>query len=336
MHNDKPLACLSIDLDNAWSYLKTHGNPGWERWPSYFETLIPRILGQLDSYKLKATFFIVGQDAALEKNRNLLAGITKSGHDVGNHSFLHEPWLSSSPPEKIRRDIIDAQQMIMDATGQKPVGFRGPGFSWSAETMNILAELGYFYDATTLPTYAGPLARLYYFAKSSLSAEGKRQRRHLFGGFRDGRRPIKPYVWLLPSAKRLLEIPVTTLPGFKIPFHQSYLIYLSLYSQRLMADYLDLALRLCRFFRTGLSFLVHPLDFLGRDEVSGLDFFPGMRLSKDEKTKLWDKVIQKITGSFQIVDMKTYAKVLMNQGRTLSLRKICLRPPARELRRGRP
>ena len=32
---DKPLASLSLDLDNQWSYMKTHGDPGWESLPSY-------------------------------------------------------------------------------------------------------------------------------------------------------------------------------------------------------------------------------------------------------------------------------------------------------------
>jgi len=336
MNDSKPLACLSIDLDNQWSYMKTHGDAGWEKFPSYFESLIPRVLERLDAFKLKITFFVVGQDAALEKNRNVLAEITSHGHDVGNHSFLHEPWLSFSPAEKIRREILDAERAILDATGQRPAGFRGPGFSWSAEMMNILAELGYTYDASTLPTRLGPVGRLYYFSKSGLSAQAKKQRRNLFGSFRDGRRPVKPYLWLLPSKKRLLEIPVTTMPGLKLPFHQSYLVYLNLYSPPLMAQYLDLAVRLCRLFGTGLSFLLHPLDFLGYDEVPELAFFPGMESGKSDKLRLFDRVIRKISGSFQIVDMRTYAKVSMNQSRTLSLRPAYPKPRAADFERGRP
>jgi hypothetical protein len=26
----KPLASISLDLDSLWSYMKTHGDPGWE------------------------------------------------------------------------------------------------------------------------------------------------------------------------------------------------------------------------------------------------------------------------------------------------------------------
>ena len=59
-----PLASISLDLDNLWSYMKTHGDAGWESLPSYLDVVVPRILQLLDELDLKITFFIVGQDAA--------------------------------------------------------------------------------------------------------------------------------------------------------------------------------------------------------------------------------------------------------------------------------
>ncbi len=35
----RPLLSLSLDLDNKWSYLKTHGDAGWDAFPSYLEPL---------------------------------------------------------------------------------------------------------------------------------------------------------------------------------------------------------------------------------------------------------------------------------------------------------
>ena len=43
----KPLASLSLDLDNLWSYLKIHGDPAWEALPSYLGVAVPRVLGFL-------------------------------------------------------------------------------------------------------------------------------------------------------------------------------------------------------------------------------------------------------------------------------------------------
>ena len=39
----RSLASLSLDLDNKWSYLKTHGDPGWDSFPSYLDVVVPRL-----------------------------------------------------------------------------------------------------------------------------------------------------------------------------------------------------------------------------------------------------------------------------------------------------
>ena len=159
MKSEKTIASLSLDLDNKWSYLKTHGDPGWESFPSYLEVLVPRVLAFLAHRKLKITFFVVGQDAALERNYGPLKDIAAAGHEIGNHSFSHEPWLHLESEGKIEREIGSAEERIAQATGQRTAGFRGPGFSFSAATLAVLRRLGYLYDASSLPTYFGPVAR---------------------------------------------------------------------------------------------------------------------------------------------------------------------------------
>ena len=139
-------------------------------------------------------------------------------------------------------------------TGQEPVGFRGPGLSWSPALLEVLAERGYLFDASTLPTYIGPLARMYYFWKSDLSEEEKADRGDLFGTVKDGRRPINPYLWQLSSGKKILEIPVTTIPIVKTPFHLSYLLYLSGFSMHLMISYLHFAIAMCKMTGTRQAF----------------------------------------------------------------------------------
>jgi hypothetical protein len=83
-----------------------------------------------------------------------------------------------------------------------------------------LKERGYQYDASTLPTYLGPIARMYYFWTAKLTKEEKEERKGLFGSFKDGLRPVKPYYWKLENNESLLELPVTTIPIVKnaLPF----------------------------------------------------------------------------------------------------------------------
>ena len=75
----KPTANLSVDLDNLWSYMKTHGDAGWESLPSYFDVVVPRILAMFETLDLKATVFVVGKDAEQPKNRVALRQIADAG-----------------------------------------------------------------------------------------------------------------------------------------------------------------------------------------------------------------------------------------------------------------
>lgn len=127
----KHAASISLDLDNLWSYLKTQGAPGWESFPSYLDVVVPRILDVLDRCGQRITFFIVGQDATIESNRAALKSIADAGHEIANHSFMHEPWLHLYDRERLNQEIGDAEKTIAAVTGQTTRGFRGPGFSTS-------------------------------------------------------------------------------------------------------------------------------------------------------------------------------------------------------------
>src|SRR3954471_12270702 len=113
----KPLASLSLDLDNEWSYLKTHGDPEWRHLPSYLDTVVPRVLQFLEKRdQQRITFFVVGQDAALTKNEEAIASIASAGHEIGNHSFHHEPWLHLYSPQQIVDELQTAEWHIERVT----------------------------------------------------------------------------------------------------------------------------------------------------------------------------------------------------------------------------
>jgi len=309
MSKNKPIASLSLDLDNQWTYMKTHADPGWESFPSYLDILVPRVLDFLEKRELKITFFIVGQDAALEKNHAAIRSIADAGHEIGTHSFNHEPWLHLYSERQFEEDLTRAEEHIERITGQKPIGFRGPGYSFSSTVLRVLARHGYQYDASTLPTFIGPLARAYYFMTTKLSPEEKESRKMLYGELRDGLQPLRPYQWQIDGVgERLVEIPVTTMPLFKLPFHVSYILYISRFSPVLARFYFRLALGLCKLTRTLPSLLLHPLDFLGCDDVKELAFFPAMDLRSGEKIKLVSEMIDIYSNQYAIVSLCEQAR----------------------------
>lgn len=310
----KPLASLSLDLDNQWSYMKTHGDQGWADYPSYLGILLPRVLDFFSARDLRLTFFVVGQDASLDKNHEFLGLIGSAGHEVGNHSFHHEPWLHRYPPAQVCDELRRAHDVIEAVTGRRPVGFRGPGFSVNTSVLRAVQELGYAFDASTFPTYIGPLARAYYFMTARLSTRDREDRNELFGTVGDGLRPVGPYLWELGSAD-LLEIPVTTMPGIKVPFHLSYVLYLSSFSPAAALAYFRAALRVCRLAAVEPSLLLHPLDFLGSDEVDGLQFFPGMQLPGSVKRERVSDYLDSMGAEFTIVPMGEHAVRVREHGR---------------------
>ena len=310
MVKKKPLANISLDLDNQWTYMKIHGDEGWDKYPSYLNIFVPHVLDVLDRHGLKITFFIVGKDTELEDDRKYLRMITERGHEVGNHSYHHESWLQSYSYDEIEKEIREAEEAIEKVTGQRTIGFRGPGFSWSNDLLNVLESRGYVFDASTLPTYLGPLARMYYFKKSDLSKVEKIARKELFGNFSEGYRQVKPYKWDLGDDKTIYEIPVTTMPVFKLPFHLSYLIYIGNISLSLMKLYLNIAIILCKTTKTPVSFLLHPLDLIGGDQITQLAFFPGMNIKSDKKLKIFEIAIGILKKHFDLLPMTEFAKRL--------------------------
>jgi peptidoglycan-N-acetylglucosamine deacetylase len=270
---------------------------------------LPRVLDFLKVRSLTVTVFVVGQDAALAANRDLLRAVAAAGHEIGNHSFHHEPWMQLYSAAEVERDIRQAEEHIERATGRQPVGFRGPGFSLSTAALEILAGGGYLYDASTFPTFLIPLARAYYFLTARLSPEEKELRRSLGGTFAAGWRPLKPYRWQT-EAGSLIEIPVTTMPVVKVPIHASYLMCLAVVSPRLALRYFATALRLCRWTGTPPSVLLHPTDFLGRDDAPDLAFFPGMRLAAEVKLALLEEVLKRLAADFTLTTLEGQAQAL--------------------------
>lgn len=299
----KPAASISLDLDNLWSYLKTQGAPGWESYPSYLDQVVPRILETLDRCDQRITFFIVGQDATMESNRAALKSIADAGHEIANHSFMHEPWLHLYSREQLNQEIRDAENAIAAVTGKTTRGFRGPGFSTSPLVREVLAERGYAYDASIFPSALGPVARLFFFLNSKLSAEEKAQRKGLYGKFSDAFGTLQPFTW----ENGLAEVPVTTMPLLRLPMHTTYLMFLAQKSEWLAKFYWNTAVTLCRARGVGPSLLLHPTDFLDDQDVPAMSFFPGMKLQATKKIALVEHTIRSLQQHWQVGTMSEHA-----------------------------
>jgi hypothetical protein len=231
-----------------------------------------------------------------------LKQIANAGHEIANHSFMHEPWLHLYSREQLHEEIGGAENAIAAVTGKKTRGFRGPGFSTSPLVREVLVERGYQYDGSTFPSALGPVARLFFFLNSKLTAEEKEKRQGLYGKFSDAFGTLRPFTW--PNG--LIEIPVTTMPLFRVPVHAKYLMFLAQKSEALAKAYWGMNLALSRVRNVPPSLLLHPTDFLDVTDVPQMSFFPGMKLPASKKCALVEHAVRGIqrrwpTGSMSAV-----------------------------------
>jgi peptidoglycan-N-acetylglucosamine deacetylase len=85
----------------------------------------PKILDILAAEKVKATFFIVGQNG--QANPGLVKRIYAEGHEIGNHSFTH-PNLGEVPLRITDLELNTTQRLIESLTGHSTRLFRAPYF----------------------------------------------------------------------------------------------------------------------------------------------------------------------------------------------------------------
>ncbi len=298
-------ASISLDLDNQWAYMKTQGLIGSGVYPSYLSRIIPRILDQLRIQKQVITFFVVGKDAEMPENHEALSAVASAGHELANHSYLHEPWLQNYTEAQLRKDFEKSEQAIAAISGEVPLGFRGPGFCASEGIRRMLVERGYLYDASSFPTVMSPVARAYFMLKSNLPSEEKKKRSGLYGSLTGAFGKLNPF----EIAPGLLEMPVTTMPVLRLPVHMSYLMFLAQYSEALARLYWRTALLLCRVRGVQPHMLLHPTDFFDAEDVPEMAFFPGMRIPSERKMALTAFVIESLQSHYRVVPMAEHARL---------------------------
>ncbi len=97
------------------------------------------ILDILDKYGVKATFFIIGENA--EYYPEIVAEEAARGHELANHSYSHAK-LSTLTEAGIRAEIERADTAIKNAAGITPALFRPPEGAYSENVVKTARELG--------------------------------------------------------------------------------------------------------------------------------------------------------------------------------------------------
>jgi peptidoglycan/xylan/chitin deacetylase (PgdA/CDA1 family) len=214
------LCALSVDLDEIPNYFAIHGLPA----PAGVgaTAVYDVALDRLDMFSRAAgvplTLFAIGADLARPASAARLRAMADGGHEMANHTQDHLYDLTRRDRGEIARQVEDGAASIERATGQRPTGFRAPGYTVSDTVFDVLRECGVAYGSSVFPCPA------YYLAKAAkvaaIRARGRRSRSVL-----DTpsvlRAPTRPYRVGRPYWTRgdgMLELPIQVTRGARLPF----------------------------------------------------------------------------------------------------------------------
>lgn len=103
-------------------------------------TQTPEILDILEEYGIRATFFVIGQNA--EWYGDCLKMVYEAGHEIGNHSHTHAN-LTEAGYESVCREIEEAERLIGERIEYRPHLLRPPGGQMGEDLYRAASERDY-------------------------------------------------------------------------------------------------------------------------------------------------------------------------------------------------
>jgi len=214
------LCAVSVDLDEIPNYFAIHGLPAPDGAVAHavYQTALDRLDAFAASHQIPLTLFAVGSDACHGESASVLRRMVGHGHEVANHSLDHRYDLTQLPLVEMRRQVVGAIEAIESCVGQRPTGFRAPGYVVSDALIDVLRDAGVRYDSSVFPCPA------YYGAKAAamgaIALRG-RSSRSIVDHPRVLMAPSRPYLLGRPYTSRgegPLELPVQVTRGARLPY----------------------------------------------------------------------------------------------------------------------
>ncbi len=214
------LACVSVDLDEIPNYFEIHGlgEPPAEIRGLVYDRALERLEALAEAGRFPLTLFAVARDLERPSAGRALASAARRGHEVANHTLDHRYDLVRLGKEEITRQIAEGAKRIEACTGERPVGFRAPGYTVSDEVFEVLRDLDVGYDASVFPCPAYWSAKA--LAIGVIRARG-RSSRSIVDTPRVLGAPTSPYRAGRPYWQRgdgIVEIPIQVTRGLRLPF----------------------------------------------------------------------------------------------------------------------
>ncbi len=301
----RPLGTIQVDVDELWVYYESLGIPAvGEVSSSVYAVGVPRLLDLLEQYEVRATFFVCGRDLEHPLRRDVVQEVVRQGHELANHSYSHPMGFARLRNRDLKAEVMEADARIAQIYGSPVYGFRAPGYSLSPALLELLERAAYLYDSSLLPTPWAPLMRW-----GQRWVSGGRVDASHYGARAGGWAPLMPYHPDMraperPGAARLWEVPVTTMPWLRLPFHSTFVITFGWW---LFHWGLRLALRR----GLGINYLLHPAELIDPVPDIRLASFRFLHIPWSQKRPLYEAILHHLTEAYRLVPTAEYVGAQM-------------------------
>ena len=111
------------------------------------DVAVPRIVETYKRLGLRQTFFIPAW--CIEQYPKAIEAILDGGNELAHHGYIHE-----NPVKQTRAGeahwLDEGIEIIRRASGKKPRGWRAPLYNFSSNSIDLLTERGFAYDASLM------------------------------------------------------------------------------------------------------------------------------------------------------------------------------------------
>lgn len=213
------LCAVSVDLDEIPNYFHIHGlEPSKKAATAVYDVAVERLSSFAAAEKIPMTFFAVGADLERAESAAALRGLAEAGHEIGNHTWGHRYDLTRLDRDEIENEIVRGSEAIERACGERPIGFRAPGYTITDEVFSVLRDLDVAYDSSVFPCPAYNLAKAAAILGVALRGSASRS---IVDTPLVNVAPTRPYRVGKPYWRRgqgMLELPVQVTRRLRLPF----------------------------------------------------------------------------------------------------------------------
>lgn len=296
------LCAVSVDLDEIPNYFQIHGLAPTPETAvgAVYDVAIDRLDAMARDAALPLTLFAIGADLSRPEATKKLAAARAAGHEIANHSLDHRYDLTRLGHDEITRQIAGGAEAIERAVGERPVGFRAPGYTINGRVYDVLRELGVAYDSSVFPCPA------YWAAKTAaigwIAARG-RTSRSIVDTPAVLAAPTRPYRIGRPYWRRgdgILELPVQVTRGLRLPVIGTYLTLFGTGFARALA-------RMC----VGEPFV--NLELHGIDVLDASDGLEALRGHQHDVHVANAKKLEALHATYEVLRRAGYAFVTMRE-----------------------